>query len=144
MTNQLPVHSPPQYMTVEERSEKSRLLAVALGIFFGYWGLHRFYTGKVWTGLLMFFTGGGFLIWWFIDALLLMSGRFKDSEGKVLGPPAKVAYPQQRLEAQPLDRLEDRHRTVEEDEEVKFDDLFDDPLEEEFRKLAESEAGKSK
>jgi TM2 domain-containing membrane protein YozV len=34
----------------------------------GLFGGHRFYLDRPGTGLLMFFTGGGALIWWIVDA----------------------------------------------------------------------------
>lgn len=39
----------------------------------GIFGGHRFYLDRTGTGLLMLFTGGGALVWWLIDALLLSS-----------------------------------------------------------------------
>jgi TM2 domain-containing membrane protein YozV len=40
-------------------------------IFLGFAGIHRFYAGKVLTGLLWLFTGGLFLIGQVIDLLLI-------------------------------------------------------------------------
>lgn len=137
MTDNMPIHSPPQYIAVEKRSPKNRLVAIALAVFFGYWGLHRFYAGKFWTGILMFLTGGGFLIWWIIDALLLMSGRFTDSEGRVLGPPAKVARSHGTL---PSHQTRGHLPSPDVDDELDLDSILEDPLEEEFRKLVEAEA----
>ncbi len=84
MTNALTV------VATEQRSPHNRVVAFVLALFFGYLGIHRFYVGKVWTGLFFFFTGGGFGIWWLIDIILLAIGRFKDGEGRVLGPPQYV------------------------------------------------------
>jgi len=53
---------------------KSKGIAYLLWFFFGYLGLHRFYLGKVGTGLLYLFTGGFFGIGWFID-LFILSGQ---------------------------------------------------------------------
>lgn len=44
-------------------------------------GVHRFYLGKVRTGLLMLLTWGGFGIWTLIDLILAVSGAMKDKEG---------------------------------------------------------------
>lgn len=46
---------------------------------FGIFGLHRFYVGKIGSGLLYLFTGGFCGIGWIIDILLILTGSFKDS-----------------------------------------------------------------
>ena len=65
-------------------SPKSRLVALVLCLMFGAFGFHRFYVGKVGTGLLMLLTLGGFGIWVVIDTILLLVGRFKDDQGRPL------------------------------------------------------------
>lgn len=50
---------------------KKPLLAWLLWGFTGLLGGHRLYLERTGTGLLMLFTGGGFLVWWIVDALLL-------------------------------------------------------------------------
>jgi TM2 domain-containing membrane protein YozV len=62
-------------------SPKSRLVAALLCFFLGTLGVHRFYLGKVGTGVLMLCTLGGFGIWLLIDLILIVTGSFKDSEG---------------------------------------------------------------
>ena len=59
-----------------------RILPAALLCFFlGIFGIHRFYVGKFATGILQFFTAGGFGIWWIIDFILILLGEFKDEDG---------------------------------------------------------------
>lgn len=41
----------------------------------------------------MLLTVGGLFVWWVIDAAILLAGRFKDSQGRVLGPPRRLAPP---------------------------------------------------
>ena len=65
-------------------SERLLLPAFLLCIFFGYLGAHRFYAGKIGTGILMLLTVGGFGIWVVVDLILLLSGSFTDMEGKRL------------------------------------------------------------
>ncbi len=65
-------------------SPHSKWIALLLCLFFGVLGLHRFYVGKVWTGLLQLLTGGGFVIWAVIDFILILFGAFADSEGRKL------------------------------------------------------------
>lgn len=66
-------------------SNKSKSTTFLLCYFFGALGVHRFYLGKLITGILMLITGGGLLIWWFIDLYLIISGRLKDKQGIELG-----------------------------------------------------------
>lgn len=40
-------------------------------VFFGVFGVHRFYMGKIFTGLIWLFTGGFFLIGYLYDLLTL-------------------------------------------------------------------------
>ena len=53
---------------------------------FGFTGAHRFYFGRKLTGVLWFFTGGLFLIGWFID-LFLIPGMEKSAERKYQAGP---------------------------------------------------------
>ncbi len=62
-------------------SEKSRMVDLLLCLFLGLLGIHRFYEGKVGTGLLWLFTGGLFGIGAFIDFILICIGSAKDSSG---------------------------------------------------------------
>lgn len=52
---------------------KSKGVAYLLWFFLGWLGIHRFYVGKIVTGLIWMFTFGLFGIGWFID-LFLLSG----------------------------------------------------------------------
>jgi TM2 domain-containing membrane protein YozV len=65
-------------------SPKSRLAAAILAWFLGVIGVHRFYVGKVGTGILMILTLGGFGIWALIDFIMILVGSFKDKQGRVL------------------------------------------------------------
>lgn len=67
-------------------SEHSRTTAMILCacMFVGVNGLHRFYVGKIGTGILWFLTGGLFGIGQLIDIIVIVSGGFRDKEGGVL------------------------------------------------------------
>ncbi len=65
-------------------SPKSRLVAMILCLLFGVFGVHRFYVGKIGTGILMLVTFGGFTIWALIDLILIIIGSFRDKEGLVV------------------------------------------------------------
>ena len=66
-------------------SSKSKSTTFLLCYFFGVLGVHRFYLGKLLTGILMLLTVGGFVIWWLVDLYRIITGRFKDKQGNVLG-----------------------------------------------------------
>ncbi len=67
-----------------QTSQKSRTVAFFLVFLLGIFGVHRFYVGKVGTGLLWLFTGGLFGIGVLIDFFIILCGGFKDSEGRVI------------------------------------------------------------
>ncbi|MDO4780248.1 MAG: NINE protein [Bacteroides sp.] len=52
---------------------KSKLVAYLLLFFFGLLGVHRFYLGKIPTGLLYLFTGALFGLGWIYDLITLAS-----------------------------------------------------------------------
>ncbi|MDE6730162.1 MAG: TM2 domain-containing protein [Oscillospiraceae bacterium] len=65
------------------RYKKPALLMCALG-FIGIGGLQRFYTGKIFTGLLYLFTFGLFGIGTLIDLILILMNYFHDRDGNQL------------------------------------------------------------
>ncbi len=65
-------------------SPKSRLAAALLAFFLGALGVHRFYVGKIGTGILMIVTLGGLGIWVIIDLIVILIGSFKDKQDRVL------------------------------------------------------------
>ena len=65
-------------------SDKRILPAALLAGMFGPLGVHRFYVGKIGTGILMILTLGGLGIWWAIDFIMIVVGSFKDKDGNRL------------------------------------------------------------
>ncbi len=70
----------------EETSEKSFLATLLFCLLLGTLGVHRFYVGKIGTGLLMLITLGGFGLWTLIDFILIVSARFRDKDGLLIEP----------------------------------------------------------
>ena len=65
-------------------SEKSRLITLLLCIFLGYFGIHRFYVGKVGTGIIWLITGGIFGFGVLFDLIMILLGKFTDAEGNAV------------------------------------------------------------
>lgn len=61
---------------------QSCLAALLLCWFLGIFGAHRFYVGKVGTGVLQIFTLGGLGVWTFIDFIMIIVGAFRDKGGR--------------------------------------------------------------
>jgi TM2 domain-containing membrane protein YozV len=72
----------PPKLREASASLKSRSIAMILVLLLGLIGAHRFYVGRVGSGLAMLFTLGGFGLWWLIDLVIVASGQLKDDEGK--------------------------------------------------------------
>lgn len=66
------------------RSSRKWIVTLILCLFFGVFGAHRFYVGKIGTGILQLFTVGGYFIWTCLDLANILNGEFTDSEGKVI------------------------------------------------------------
>ncbi len=75
---------------MKEASSKFRLIALVLVFLFGGFGVHRFYVGKVGTGIaqiLLTISIIGLLVnivWVFIDLLMIATGAFEDKEDRPL------------------------------------------------------------
>ena len=87
---QIPVTTAPSSntppMNVGPASPKSLFGTMLLCGFLGYLGIHRFYVGKIVSGILMLLTFGGLGLWWSIDFILVTAGAFKDKDGLPVKP----------------------------------------------------------
>lgn len=63
---------------------KSKIAALLFCFFLGVIGVHRFYVGKVGTGIIWLLTGGFFGIGAVIDFLVILFGGFRDKAGMPL------------------------------------------------------------
>ena len=64
--------------------QKSWIATVLLCQFLGTLGVHRFYTGRIITGILQLLTFGGFGIWVLIDLVMIYADSFKDDMNMLL------------------------------------------------------------
>jgi TM2 domain-containing membrane protein YozV len=87
-------------MDEAQASNEKKLTLLLLCWLFGLFGVHRFYTGKYYTASLQLLTlglavvlglfevkilsaipAGILLLWWVIDILLIIMGKFTDKDG---------------------------------------------------------------
>jgi len=71
---------------MERTSSKSRLATTLLALFLGGFGVHRFYVGKVGSGIVMLILTCTIIgaivsgIWALIDLIVAISGQFRDAD----------------------------------------------------------------
>lgn len=63
-------------------SDKRILPALLLCLFLGFFGVHRFYVGKVGSGILFALTFGVFGFGALLDLVMIICGGFTDKEGR--------------------------------------------------------------
>ncbi len=65
-------------------TDKKILPAFLLCFFLRMFGAHRFYVGKIGTGIAQILTLGGLGFWALYDFIMIIIGKFTDAEGNVL------------------------------------------------------------
>lgn len=61
---------------------KNQLTAVLLALFIGFLGIHRFYLGYIWQGVVQILTLGGLGVWSLIDLIRIITGDLKPKNGE--------------------------------------------------------------
>ncbi len=64
--------------------QKSWITTVLLCHFLGVLGIHRFYTGRIVSGIFQLLTFGGLGIWTLIDLIMIITGDFTDQYNRPL------------------------------------------------------------
>ena len=82
-TDMNPGAATPQAFSPVAVTGKSYLTAFILSLFFGGFGVDRFYLGRIGTGILKFLTIGGLGVWALIDFVLIAFNKLgpKDNSG---------------------------------------------------------------
>jgi TM2 domain-containing membrane protein YozV len=65
-------------------SPKSRLATLLLCVLVGFLGIHRFYVGRIGTGILWLITGGFLGIGTLVDFIMICTGSFTDDDNKLI------------------------------------------------------------
>jgi hypothetical protein len=80
----LPIPPDERLYDEPDASPRSRLVALLLCVLLGYFGIHRFYVGKIATGVIWLLTGGLFGVGYIIDIIVIAVGNFTDIDGNRL------------------------------------------------------------
>lgn len=71
---------------MNDHSPKNYTATLLLALLGGFFGLHRFYVGKIGTGILYLITFAFFGLGWILDIILVAAGSFTDKSGRFVKP----------------------------------------------------------
>ena len=101
-------------------SDKKWLTTLLICIFVGGIGGHRFYTGHIKIGVIQLLTFGGFGIWVLIDLIMIILGKFKDSNGALIKNMSLAEKYRNKIYEQTMASLDHQKKTAPSEEYVKM------------------------
>ena len=78
------MESTNQHTISETKLNDEWLITLLLCFFLGILGVHRFYNGKIGTGILMIVTIGGLGFWVTFDFIMIAFGKFSKKDGTLI------------------------------------------------------------
>tara|TARA_Y100000817_G_scaffold113896_1_gene89230 strand:+ start:356 stop:628 length:273 start_codon:yes stop_codon:yes gene_type:complete len=70
------------FIMADNVSKKNGIVLLLLLLLIGVFGVHRFYAGRIGTGIIFLFTFGIFGLGLIYDLILVLTQKLKDGEGK--------------------------------------------------------------
>lgn len=88
------------------KSDKNFVATLLLCLLLGGFGIHRFYVGKIGTGILQIITFGGLGFWVLVDLIMIAVGKFKDKAGLPITAGSEEAPPKTKPSNAASDKVE--------------------------------------
>ncbi|HVE77978.1 MAG TPA: TM2 domain-containing protein [Gemmatimonadaceae bacterium] len=74
----------PPSVALATPSEKRAITTFLLCLLLGFFGAHRFYVGRTTSAVIQLVTLGGLGLWTVADLIMLLTGTFRDREGRLV------------------------------------------------------------